>query len=150
MTFQTDGGGFAFGCNDIKLSFAASTWAMKLSQLPRQKGVCRIITYSLPDMSYVRTQFERRPYDIWLVANAKFQRRAEEIKRAFPDIRVALHPEVHTKLLLIEPGTIWLSSANFGSSGWHEMGIGLHHSAAHNEARKEFDRLWVECIEASN
>uniref|UniRef100_UPI00140549D0 hypothetical protein n=1 Tax=unclassified Variovorax TaxID=663243 RepID=UPI00140549D0 len=38
MNFSTDGGGFAFSCDDLKLSIDASTWATRLSQLGRMTG----------------------------------------------------------------------------------------------------------------
>src|SRR5260221_14252060 len=108
--YKTDSGGFAFGSPDLKLSYGASTWATKLSQLARQPGTVRIATYSLPDMEYVRTQLGRRPWDIWLIANMRFYDRALEVKRAFPQLRVAVNPQTHAKFLLIEPRTLWLGS----------------------------------------
>ena len=143
MVYRTDNGGLAFKCNDIKLYGSASTWATKLSQLHRQSGVVRIITYSLPDMDYVREQFKRRPHDIFLIAHDKFLQRARDIKRVYPNIRIALHQEVHSKILLIEPHTIYISSANFGSSGWHESSIGLHSQIAHDwYYQHRFTPLW--------
>lgn len=148
MTYQTDGGGFAFKCNDIKLHYSTSTWAMKLSQINRFGGAIRIITYSLPDMEYVKAQFSRRPHDIFLIAHSKFSSRARSIKAMFPDIRVAVHKEVHSKVLLIEPHTIYISSANFGHSDWHESFIGLHSKEAHDWYwHHEFDGLWKESRE---
>ncbi len=132
MAFKTDGGGLAFKCNDAKLCVGASTWATRLSQLGRMKGVVRIITYSLPEMDYVSEQLGRRPYDIFLLAHTKFLSRAKQIRQQFPLIRVVVHPEVHSKVLLIAPRTILISSANFGSSGWHETTIGFQSKEAHD------------------
>ena len=145
MAFKTDNGGFAFKCNDAKLcvGVGASTWATRLSQLSRMKGVVRIITYSLPKMDYLHTQLKRRPYDIFLLAHDKFLDRAESIRREFPRIRVAVHPKIHSKVLLIAPHTVWISSANFGSSDWHETTVGFHSKEAHDYyAEIEFPRLW--------
>ncbi len=143
MGYQTDAGGFAFACNDMKLFSSASTWATKLSQLYKQPGIVRIVTYSLPNVAYVWTQFERRPRDIFLLANTRFLARAQDIKRMFPALRVAVHEEAHSKVLLIEPYTVYLSSANFGKSGWHESSIGLHSREAHDWYREQmFEPLW--------
>lgn len=143
MTFKTDGHGIAFKCNDIKITGDTHTWAMKISQLYRQTGIMRIITYSLPNIGYVKKQFERRPKDIFLIAHSSFQDKAEKIKEMFPDIRIALHKEVHSKVLLIEPNTIYISSANFGNSGWHEANIGLHSKEAHDwYLNHQFIPLW--------
>lgn len=144
MSFQTDSGGVAFKCDDIKLCAPASTWATKLSQFHRQRGIVRIITYSLPDMDYVRAQFQKRSYGIFLIAHSRFFSRAQEVKRAFPTIRIAVHSEVHSKVLLVAPHTIYISSANFGSSGWHETSIGLHSQIAHDwYVQHMFDPLWT-------
>lgn len=88
MAFKTDNGGFAFRCNDAKLQANASTWATKLSQLKRQDGLVRIITYSLPDVYYVEKQLGRRPRNILLVSHSRFLDRALQIGRRFPEIRI--------------------------------------------------------------
>lgn len=106
MGFKTDGHGLAFKCSDIKITGDTHTWAMKISQLAKQKGTMRIITYSLPNIEYVKRQFERRPNDIFLIAHDNFRNKAKKIKEIFPLIRIATHKEVHSKILLIEPNTI--------------------------------------------
>jgi hypothetical protein len=148
VAFKTDGGGIAFKCSDAKLQANASTWATKLSQLARQEGVVRIVTYSLPDMKYVRVQLGRRPKDILLIAHSQFTGRAIEIKRAFPSVRVAVHDQVHSKILLIAPETITISSANFGDSDWHETSVSFHSKEAHDwYVEKVFVPLWQSCQE---
>jgi phosphatidylserine/phosphatidylglycerophosphate/cardiolipin synthase-like enzyme len=139
--YKSDASGMAFKCNDMKL-FTGGTWAMKLSQLHRQEGAVHIATYSLPRLDYVKEQFARRPQDIFLLANERFYEQAREIKRAFPGIRVATHPAMHMKLLLIAPQTVYVTSANFGSSGWAEMGIGMHSPTAYQYTLEEFQRAW--------
>ena len=82
-------------------------------------------------------------YDIFILAHDKFVCRAKEIRQEFPHIRVAVHPEVHSKVLLIAPHTVWISSANFGSSDWHETTVGFHSKAAHDHyAKGVFPHLW--------
>lgn len=143
MAFRTDAGGIAFACRDVKLQSNASTWATKLSQLSRQTGVVRIMTYSLPTMAYVCTQPGRRSQDICVIAHAKFLARAQEITHLFPAIRVAVHDAVHSKVLLIAPQTVIISSANFGTSHWHETSVSFHAKDAHDwYVDKVFDPLW--------
>jgi len=137
MAFRTDNGGFAFKANDAKIQH--SSWGNRLSQLHKQKGTVRIITYSLPDMAYVRRQLGRRPHDIYIIAHSKFSRRANEICGEFPGIVVAVHDEVHSKVVLVEPETVIVSSANFGDSGWHETTVSFHSKPAHEYYR---DRVW--------
>jgi len=143
MAFKTDGGGVAFKCTDAKLQTKASTWATRLSHLGREKGVVRIITYSLPDINYVQVQLGRRPRDILLIAHSEFRNRALRIKLKFPAIRIAVNAQVHSKVLLIAPHTITISSANFGDSTWHETSVSFHSKKAHDwYASEVFDPLW--------
>jgi hypothetical protein len=139
--FQTDNGGFAFSCKDLKILSGSSTWATRLSQLARMSGVVRIATYSLPDLDYVAVQLGRRPCNIEIVCHAKFEDRAAAIKARFPDIRLFVNHEVHAKMLLIEPHTVFIGSANFGSSGWAEVTFGAHSVEAHGYAVSVFETL---------
>ena len=144
VPFKTDAGGFAFTCNDIKLSTPTSTWATRISQLARVPGLARIITYSLPNIEYVRMQLARRRNNIWMIANSKFEREAQALKREFPDVRIRVAANAHSKVLLVEPHTIWISSANFGDSGWHDTTIGLHSIQAHDwYVETMFNPLWA-------
>lgn len=145
MSFQTDAFGLAVKCNDIKIYSSGSTWAMKISQLASQTGTVRIITYSLPDLDYVKEQISRRPFDMFIICNKKFEGRMMDIQNEFPMVRTAVHPECHSKVFLIEPETLHLSSQNFGHSGWHESAIGLHSKAAHDwYVANVFLPLWNE------
>jgi hypothetical protein len=143
MTFKTDGHGVALRIPDAKLSWGYSTWGMRLSQLARQPGCLFVVTYSLPDMPYVRVQLARRPKDIRLICHSKFVLRAHEIRREFPGVEVGMLPNVHAKLLAIAPQTVWLGSANFGDSDWIETMIGIHSMAAYEWAETFFGRHWA-------
>jgi len=148
MAFKTDSGGIAFKSSDIKLTGGASTWGTRLSQLSKQSGVVRLITYSLPNLAYVEKQLGRRPNNIFVIAHEKFENQGRDIKVRFPDIRVAIAPNIHSKVLLIEPNTVWISSANFGDSGWHETSIGVRSADALDWYVKGiFDPLWNLCRE---
>lgn len=148
MSFKTDTHGLAFSCLDIKLQANGSTWGMRLSQLARQSGCIRILTYSLPDVDYVAKQLGRRPHNICLLAHAKFREKALAIAQAFPQIAIALHPRIHSKVLLCEPGTVVVSSANFGSSTWEETSISLHDRTVHDwYLGHVYQRLWVSAQE---
>jgi len=147
--WKNDTFGLVFKSNEVKLyKDGHHTWAMKLSQLGRQKGIVRIVTYSLPRIEYAKEQLGRRPYDIFIVCHTKFKRQALAIKRAFPSIRVATIPDVHSKVCLIEPRTVYIGSANFGNSGWHESIVGIRSQAAHDwYVLNSFDPLWLRCKE---
>ena len=140
--FKTDAGGVAFRATDWKLSFGAATYGTRLSQAHRFPGTIRILTYSLPSLEYVDRQFQRRSMDTWLICHSKFVSRAQEIKRRFEFLRIAHRPDLHAKLLLVAPATLWIGSANFGSSHWEELMAGIHSRTAHDAAAKHFEALW--------
>lgn len=146
MTYRTDNGGIAIRA-PIKLQSNGSSWGTRLSQLARQKGAVRIITYSLPRMEYVQEQLGRRPENIQLVAHEKFRGRAAEIARTYPEISVRIVDDVHSKVLLVAPGSVTVSSANFGRSGWHETSVTFTSEAAHDwYVRQVFEPLWARAV----
>lgn len=144
MGWKDDNHGKVFKSSELKLYFSGShTWAMKLSQLHRQSSYVRIITYSLPNMEYVKDLFHKRPFDISIICHSKFRDRAKELKKLFPQVNVAVKGDVHSKILLIEPETIYVTSANFGKSNWHETCLGARSKVAHDEyVQKSFNKLW--------
>jgi len=143
MTWKNDGHGLLFRSEEIKLYKPSHTWAMKLSQLDRQNGIVRIMTYSLPSLNYVREQLGRRPLDIYITCHSKFVEQAQAIKQEFPEIAIAVSDTMHSKVLLIEPATLYVGSANFGASGSHETMIGVRSKEAHDDfVRRVFIPAW--------
>ena len=143
MSFKTDNGGEAIRINDAKLFFGDnSTWAVRLSQLAKVKSNVYISTFSLPDLPYAQKILEKRPRDIFIIAHSMFYAKALAMKDAFPDIRIALRDNIHAKMVLTEPETVWLSSANFGRSGWIEHGIGMHSPEAFDFYKNAFDNTF--------
>ena len=126
MSFRTDAGGFALKLNDVKLMAAESSWATRMSQIGKCPGGIIICTYSLPDVEYIMKILDKHPDNVVLVLHEKFRRSADLLKARYRGLHVYLRPDVHAKLVLIEPETVWLSSANFGRSGWFEQTIGIH------------------------
>jgi len=145
MGYCTDGGGTAFKCNDMKIFSHNSTWSTKLSQIGKVKGKITIITYSLPNIEYTRRILKKKSKDVYIIAHLKFYKKAMKIKEEFPDVNIALHNSVHSKVVTIEPITTYFSSANFGSSGWHESSIGFHSKEIHDDSKKDFESLWKQC-----
>jgi len=147
MSWANDSHGLVFKSGEVKLfADGAHTWNMKLAQLARQSGTVRIITYSLPEMDYIKNLFSKRPEDIYLVCHNKFRGRAIEIKRSFPLINIALCDDVHSKVCLISPSTVYVGSANFGRSRWHETMIGVRSKDAHDwYLSRSFNPLWNRC-----
>lgn len=142
MSYKTDGGGKVFQCNDIKIMAGASTWSTRLSQIRKMKGEILISTYSLPNMDYIQSIFDKRPYGIKILANSKFKMKAQQIKKIYPKIEIRLLSDMHKKTLLIEPDTVYIGSANFGSSGWREDCIGHHSKDMFQFLRDRFYEDW--------
>jgi hypothetical protein len=139
MVFKDDGGGFAFACSDAKFSMRASTWSTKLSQISRNDGAIHIITNKLPDVPYMSGIFNKRPKNIYILANQNAQDEARELRALYPDIQIALHSKINAKVLFVErPKTVWVSSADFGKSNLTEVAIGLHSDELYDRGIKKF------------
>lgn len=129
-TFTTDKGGLAFR-SDCKISLNSdSTWNTKLSQIGRwpDKSII-IVTYSLPLYDkYTIKILDKRPTGkgITIVAHKQFEDRAGWLKKRYPELTIILVEEIHAKVVLIEPHTVWISSENFGKSTWLEASVGIH------------------------
>ena len=147
MGIKTDRHGLVFKPNEVKMYYNGEhTWAMKLSQLHRQKGKVRIITYSLPSIAYIIRLLGKRPRNIRIICHSKFKAEAIQIIKKYPLIKIAMCDEVHSKVCLIEPSTVYIGSANFGVSGWHETEIPVRSKTAHDDyIKKSFNKLWLNC-----
>lgn len=84
----------------------------------------------MPNLSYIEGILCKRPHNISIIAHAKFYDKSMRLKEKFPDIEIAIRKDIHAKFVLIEPDTVWLSSANFGRSNWAETSIGMHSKEA--------------------
>ena len=143
--WNNDAHGLLFKCSEVKLYSPSHTYGMKLSQLPRQKGTVRIITYKFAALPYAIEQLARRPHDIKIIVNSKFSPDARRIKKELPGVEIRVHPELHDKVVLIEPSTIYMGSANFGHGGWSESTVGLRSKEAFDWFLKtRWEPLWAE------
>lgn len=135
--FKTDGGGIALSNPDVKVSLGEGTWGTRLSQIGRSDKPITICTYSLPSLEYMKNILGKRTGGITLIAHRKFARQARQLRATFPWLKIILKPDVHSKYVLIEPDTVWISSANFGSSGWMEGTVGIHSKEAYQYMLKK-------------
>lgn len=145
-----DSHGKTFKTSHAKLYYSRHTWAMKLSQLAKQTGTVRIITYSLPRTDYIINLLSKRPggSNIFLICHDKFRVQAKAIKFSLPRLRIATNLKVHSKIVLTEPETISVTSANFGESGWHETTVTFKAKDAHDAyVLNSFDVLWASSAE---
>lgn len=145
MSFKKDNGGLVISIEDAKIltSRTASSWNTRLSQIgtPNLKDKKIIIcTYSLPNLEYSKQIFDKRSKNVMLIVNEKFGDKAKELRNLYPDLEIHLKADVHAKIVLVEPKTVWLSSANFGESDWFEQTIGIHSKEAYNFYLDEIER----------
>lgn len=151
MAFSDDRGGFSFECADAKMSLGSSTWNTRLSQIGRMSGHMYVMTRRLPGIDYLSKIINKRPREISIIANCEAREAAEILKDRFPDIRVALHAKNNAKVVLIAPGTVWVSGADFGEgegSGWVDAAIGMHSEDLFKRTHEDlFLRLWDESRE---
>lgn len=121
-----DDGGFILKPKETKIHYEKSTWSTRLWWFLKNNKAVYISTYSLPDKEYLKELFANHGCEkVTIIANSKFRERAEEIKKAFSNIKIYLEKDNHEKVVLCEPSTIHITSANFGNSGWREMGVSL-------------------------
>lgn len=66
----------------------------------------------------------------------------------FPSIRIVLHEKNNARVVLLAPGTVWVSSSDFGYSKQVEVAVGFHSKDAFEKARALlFNRAWSESRE---
>jgi hypothetical protein len=148
MPFSDDNGGFAFSCDDAKMSICASTWNTRLSQIARVAGPISIMTGALPDPEYISQIVGKRPRDMFIIANTNAQAEARSLKLRFPSLRIALHRNNNAKVVLVSPDTVWVSSSDFGKTTQIEAAVGLHSSVVYQKTLKSlFNRVWAEATE---
>lgn len=148
MTFKNDAGGFPFACDDAKFSICASTWNTRLSQLGKIQGALCIMTHHLPNPEYIAKILSKRPHNIFILANQDARENAVLIKNQFPNVRIALHPKMNAKVVLVAPETVWVSSSDFGETKMIESAVGLHSKDVYNRSQENlFNTEWEKSIE---
>ena len=131
LSMKSDAHGILVKPKEMKIYWSSDhTWNMKLSQIGRPSQIDRnlyIATYSIPDLDYVVEVLAHRPTgrNVFLMAHSKFYSKAIQLLNHFRDLRIRLHPAMHSKFAIVEPETVFLGSANFGRSKWHETMIGI-------------------------
>jgi hypothetical protein len=116
---------------------------MKLSQLHKQpNALVRIATYSL-NAELASEILQRRPHHIWLACNPYYRSEAQELVSRFPKIQARLIEDLHAKLVLIEPATVYVGSTNFVRSALKDISVGIRSRNFHDYYARWFDeQLW--------
>jgi PLD-like domain len=143
MTWRDDNHGMVTRSSEIKCYFDSHSWPMKLSQLHRQRGLVRVATYSL-NAEHAVDIFRRRPHDIRIICNGKFRSEARLLAARLPLLEIACRDDMHAKLVLIEPDTVYLGSMNFVKNMMKDAVLGVRGRDIHQHYRLWFDWLWRE------
>ena len=149
MIFKTDNYGVVDRCEVKAYHSFAGSWGQRLPELDNKKKPIHIITYSLANPKYINALFLVRSENIFLICHSTFEDQARKLKRMFPKLRVAIHPETHVKLVLTSK-EVFLGSANFGASSWHETVIGIKSAVLRDHYRQIFKEIWSEADEVTD
>ena len=142
MTWNNDIHGLLGSSREIKGYLPSHTWMMKLSQLDRQPhALVRIATYSV-NVDYAVEILRRRPRRIRFACNPHFLQEAQQLAQQLPDIEVRVVDDLHAKLVLIAPATVYIGSANFVKATIHDISIGVRGPSWHDHYAAWFDTLW--------
>jgi hypothetical protein len=142
VTWNNDGHGLVGSSHEIKGYLPSHSWAMKLSQLAKQPDVLvRIATYSV-NADYAADILQRRPHHVRFACNPHYRWEAIKLARRLPDIEVRIIDDLHAKLVLIAPATVYLGSANFVKATNQDVSIGVRGAHWHNHYAKWFDIVW--------
>jgi hypothetical protein len=145
MTWNNDAHGLLCKISEAKLYLPSHSWAMKLSQLHKQpNSIVRIMTYSL-NAEYAQQILERRPYNIRIICNSQFNEEAYQLSQKVSGIHIRTFNDIHAKLVLIEPETVYLGSANLVKNTLADISIGLRLKAAHDYYAAWFDKTFRPC-----
>lgn len=127
---------------DVKLSNAFTSWNTRLSKIANEPGKITICTYSLTDLRYVGRILERRHEGITVICNTAYESKAKKLKEFYPYVDFYTSPYAHAKLALIEPGTVWLSTENFGrGSDLFDASIAICSEAAYSHYYRQTENL---------
>lgn len=104
-----------------------------LSKNAKGARAVRIITYSLcSEIGYV-TDLLAKPQapSIRIIAHKDFKENAVKAQVRYKDLRIRLHPTVHSKVMLIEPDIVIVGSANFTGGDYDQTCVQMYSPDAH-------------------
>lgn len=126
-------------------------WQSVLRLATERPRPIHILTYNLPALLWFAEQFPRLSMQhVHILADSEFRAKAEQLGRAYSHLRIATHPKLHSKVALVEPDRVYVSSANLGSMGQHETTLEVQSRLLHDWYRETvWEPLWREAQEVS-
>jgi PLD-like domain len=142
MTWNNDAHGLLVKLNEIKGYLPSHSWGNKLSQLHKQPDkMVRICAYSV-NADYVVSILGRRPNHIRFMCNTKFEPEIKQLRTLLPGIEFRVLGDLHAKMTLIEPDTVYVGSANFVTASLKDVEIGVRSQPLHDHYAAMFDKWW--------
>lgn len=135
--FSPDYSGISLNLVDGKLASTVN-WNQKFNGV-RGRDII-ICTQTMPDMSYCKTiigKLIRQDNRICIVAHQTSKGKLCKLQQEYKQITFETYSNFHAKMVLISPaktngeGIVWLSSQNFGDSGWYEHLLNLKSAKAY-------------------
>ncbi len=137
----------------IKYSYGLN-WGTKLNGYRKDNPKFIICSYTLPKLHYIEeilNNLFKGEYkvDITLIVNSIAKNHLDEVLAKFPQIKGTHAPNIHGKMVLVETNTCagnkyyktWLSSQNFGTSGWFENTIRVEGVSTYRFFYNELDKF---------
>lgn len=93
----------------------------------------RLLTYTLPELAWFAEQFPRLSMrNVSIIADSRFASQAQALKRSYPHLAIATHAKLHSKVALVAPDHVYISSGNIGSLGQHDTTVEMVSSLLHD------------------
>lgn len=117
----------------VRCSVDAFPWKGVLDLAASRPRPIHILTFNLPALSWFAEQFPRLSMEhVSIIAEREFAERAAQLARAYPKLFIATAPKLHSKVALVAPDRVYISSANLGSMGQHETTVELSSRVMHD------------------
>lgn len=135
----------------IRCSTDTFPWRSVLHLATDRPRPVHLLTYNLPALAWFAEQFPRLSMQqVSIIADAEFRAKAEQLQHAYSALRIATHPKLHSKVALVAPDRVYVSSANLGSIGQHETTLEVQSRVLHDwYLETVWEPLWRESEEVS-
>ena len=132
--------------SDVEIKFSTMVnWNQKFNGC-RDRDII-VCTYTLPNLDYVRTilgKLFKQGNRVRIVANKICEPVLSRLACEFDELKISIKPNMHAKMILIDSNLVWLSSQNFGTSGWLENTVRIKSDKAYQFYKDRLDEYLLE------
>jgi len=141
MRLYTDNFGMTARVNAKLYNMEFSALKNLATILKNEETEVIIVTFSLPyNLEFLQDVFDLRSDGVTIVANTKYEEPARMLKERWPALRIYLDPNVHAKMVMVDPDRVWVGSGNLGISRSAEGTVGLEGRAVFGYFMDEMER----------